>query len=177
MRTSRVFKRSCTKEIAHAVDLARSHRLTARRSIAPFVVARGTLFPAASPSPPGRAKLGARRSVPLYDGLKSVLAVHPEAVDYYPDQHPVAGLGRRDGFGSVVQQGEGCWGHVQTAICTFMICVVRRPPNSMLPAYRSGSLPKSWPGREGHVARIIRRYVDRNAATQAVIRQLNRQRT
>jgi len=30
---------------------------------------------------------------------------------------------------------------------------------------------------EGHVAKIIRRYVDRSAATKAIIRQLNERRT
>ncbi len=167
-------KRSCTKEIAHAVDLAAATGLRLgdllRLSWSHVDTVSGSITITT-----GKSKTRREAIIPLYDGLKSVLAGIPKRSTTIL----TSTRGRpwtTNGFGSSFNKAKVAGGmsdsnlHFHdlrgTAATRFYVAGLSERVIAEIMAWE-----------EGHVARIIRRYVDRNAATQAVIRQLNRQRT
>ena len=165
-------KRTCTTEIAHAVDLAAPPAYGS----AIYCAFRGrTCGSDTITITTGKSKHRREAIIPLYDDLKSVLAGIPKRSTTIL----TSTRGRpwtTDGFGSSFNKAKIAGGmsdgnlHFHdlrgTAATRFYVAGLSERVIAEIMAWE-----------EGHVARIIRRYVDRNAATQAVIRQLNRQRT
>lgn len=165
-------KQSCPSEIAHAVDLADHTGLrlgdllrlcwTHIRADA-IVISTG--------------KSGHRREaiVPLYDALAAVL-------ERIPKRSPTvltnsrARPWTRNGFGSSFNKAKVAAG---LADCDLHFHDLRGTAATRF--YNAGLSERviaeimGW--EEEHVARIIRRYVDRTAATRAIIAQLNERRT
>jgi len=123
----------------------------------------------------GKSKHRREAIVPLYDGLKAVLASIPKrstTILTNSRQRPWT----RDGFGSSFNKAKIAAGmsdgHLHfhdlrgTAATRFYVAGLSERVIAEI---------MGW--EEEHVARIIRRYVDRTAATKAIIRQLNEKRT
>jgi integrase len=165
-------KQACTPEIAHAVDLA-SHtglRLGDLLRLSWSHVDADAIVIAT-----GKSKHRREAIVPLYDALRAVLASIPKCsttILTNSRQRPWT----RDGFGSSFNKAKIAAamndGHLHfhdlrgTAATRFYVAGL---PERVIAEIMG------W--EEEHVARIIRRYVDRAAATKAVIRQLNEKRT
>ena len=165
-------KQTCTAEIAHAVDLA-SHTGLRRGDLLRLAwshVGADAIVIGTSKSKQRREAI-----VPLYDGLKAVLVSIPKrstTILTNSRQRPWT----RNGFGSSFNKAKIAAGmsdgdlHFHdlrgTAATRFYVAGL---PERVIAEIMG------W--EEEHVARIIRRYVDRTAATKAIIRQLNEKRT
>ena len=165
-------KAATSIEVAHAVDLA-SHtglrlgdllRLSWSHVGADAIMIK-------------TGKSGRRREavIPLYDALRAVLAAIPKRATTVL----TTSRGRpwsRDGFGSSFNKAKIRAG---TADADLHFHDLRGTAATRF--YTSGLSERviaeimGW--EEAHVARIIRRYVDRSAATRAIIAQLNRNTT
>ena len=156
---------TCSAEIAHAVDLAAHTGLR----LGDLCACPGpTSATTRSSSRPARATSGARRSSPCMTGCGSPRRGSP-TIDR--DPHQQRGGRGRDGFGSGVRQGKTLrHGRPRPALSrpagNRRDPVLHRRPERRVIAEIMG-----W--EEEHVARIIRRYVGRSAATKALIHQLN----
>ena len=165
-------KQTCPAEIAHAVDLA-SHtglRLGDLLRLSWSHVGADAIVIAT-----GKSKHRREAIVPLYDGLKAVLASIPKrstTILTNSRQRPCT----RDGFGSSFNKAKIAAGMSEndlhfhdlrgTAATRFYVAGL---PERVIAEIMG------W--EEERVARIIRRYVGRAAATKAIIRQLNEKRT
>jgi len=168
----RIFSGRSNCATAHAVDLA-SHtglRLGDLLRLSWSHVGADAIVIAT-----GKSKHRREAIVPLYDGLKAVLASIPKrstTILTNSRQRPWT----RDGFGSSFNKAKIAAGmsdgdlHFHdlrgTAATRFYVAGL---PERVVAEIMG------W--EEDHVARIIRRYVDRTAATKAIIRQLNEKRT
>jgi integrase len=123
----------------------------------------------------GKSKHRREAMIPLYNDLEAVLARIPKLSTTILTN----GTGRpwsKAGFGSSFNKAKVAAGMADddlhfhdlrgTAATRFYVAGLSERVIAEIMAWE-----------EGHVARIIRRYVDRSAATQAIIRQLNRKRT
>jgi integrase len=164
------FKQTCTAEIAHAVDLAAytGLRLGDLLRLSWSHVGEDTITVKTG-------KSGHRREaiIPLYDALLVVLAGIPRrstTILTNSRRRPWT----RDGFGSSFNKAKIAAGMADlhfhdlrgTAATRFYVAGLSERVIAEI---------MGW--EEEHVARIIRRYVDRSAATKAIIRQLNETRT
>ena len=163
---------NCRAEIAWAVDLA-SHtglRLGDLLRLSWSHVGADAIVIAT-----GKSKHQREAMVPLYDGLKAVLASIPRrstTILTNSRHRPWT----RDGFGSSFNKAKIAAGMADgdlhfhdlrgTAATKFYIAGLSERVIAEI---------MGWD--EEHVTRIIRRYVDRAAATKAIIRQLNEKRT
>jgi integrase len=165
-------KQTCSAEIAHAVDLA-SHtglRLGDLLRLSWSHIGDDSIVIAT-----GKSKHRRQAIIPLYDALKNVLAGIPKRSTII-----LASSRNRpwtpDGFGSSFNKAKIGAGiedqdlHFHdlrgTAATRFYVAGL---PERVIAEIMG------W--NEEHVARILRRYVDRSAATRAIIRQLNEKRT
>jgi integrase len=165
-------KQSCPAEIAHAVDLA-AHtglRLGDLLRLSWSHVGEHTITVKTGKSGHLREAI-----IPLYDALQAVLVGIPKrstTILTNSRNRPWT----RDGFGSSFNKAKIAAGMTDadlhfhdlrgTAATRFYIAGL---PERVIAEIMG------W--EEEHVARIIRRYVDRTAATKAIIRQLNETRT
>jgi integrase len=165
-------KQSCSPEIGHAVDLA-AHtglRLGDLLRVSWSHVREDTIEIRTG-------KSGHRREaiIPLYDVLRGVLANIPKrstTILTSSRRRPW----KRDGFGASFNKAK-----IAAAMADANLHFHDLRGTAATRFYVAG-LPErviaeimGWD--EEHVARIIRRYVDRSAATKAIIRQLNEKRT
>jgi integrase len=166
-------KRPCPKEIIHAVDLA-SHSGLRRGDL--LRVSWSHVGEDAIELPTGKSKHQRQAIIPLYDELRAVLARIPKrATTILTNSH-----GRpwksEDSFGSAFNRAKIAAGvgdrdlHFHdlrgTACTRFYVAGLSERVIAEI---------MGW--EEEHVAKIIRRYVDRKAATRAIIKQLNERRT
>jgi integrase len=165
-------KKTCSPEIAHAVDLA-SHsglRLGDLLRVSWSHVKEHTIEITTSKSKHRREAI-----IPLYDALRNILAEIPKRSTTILTNS----RGRPwtpDGFGSLFIKVKNAAGLADrdlhfhdfrgTAATRFYVAGLSERVIAEI---------MGW--EEDHVARIIRRYVDRAAATKAIIRQLNENRT
>jgi integrase len=165
-------KQTCSAEITHAVDLA-SHtglRLGDLLRLSWSHIGDDSIVIAT-----GKSKYRRQAIIPLYDALKHVLAGIPKRATTI-----LASSRNRpwtpDRFGSSFNKakhdaglaGQNLHFHdlLGTAATRFYVAGLPKRVIAEIMAWN-----------EEHVARIIRRYVDRSAATRAIIRQLNEKRT
>jgi integrase len=167
-----LIRRACSVEIARAVDLA-AHtglRLGDLLRLSWTHIGSDAIIIAT-----GKSKHRREAIIPLYDDLKKVLTSIPKRSTTILTNSK----GRpwsKDGFGSSFNKAKIAAGMADddlhfhdlrgTAATRFYVAGLSERVISEILAWE-----------EGHVARIIRRYVDRSAATQAVIRLLNKKRT
>jgi integrase len=165
-------KQACTAEIVWAVDLA-SH--TGLRLGDLLRLSWSHVDADAIVITTGKSKHRREAIVPLYDGLKAVLASIPRrstSILTNSRRRPWT----RDGFGSSFNKAKITAGMADsnlhfhdlrgTAATKFYVAGLSERVIAEI---------MGW--EEEHVTRIIRRYVDRTAATKAIIRQLNEKRT
>ena len=165
-------KQTCSAEIARAVDIA-SHtglRLGDLLRLSWSHVGEEAIVIAT-----GKSNHRRQAIIPLYDALKRVLATVPKrsTTILTNSRHQPWTL---DGFGSSFNKAKITAGlagrdlHFHdlrgTAATRFYVAGL---PERVIAEIMG------W--EEGHVAQIIRRYVDRSAATRAIIRHLNERRT
>lgn len=165
-------KQTCAVEIAHAVDVA-AHtglRLSDLLRVSWSHVGSDEIVITTDKSKHRREAI-----IPMYDDLRAVLARIPRrstTILTNSKHRPWT----RDGFGSSFNKAKIAAGLADadlhfhdlrgTAATRFYVAGV--PERAI-----AGIM--GW--EEEHVAKIIRRYVDRSAATKAIIRQLNGRRT
>jgi integrase len=165
-------KQACAAEIVHAVDLA-SH--TGLRLGDLLRLSWSHVGTDAIVVTTGKSKHRREAIIPLYDALRDVLARIPKRATTILTNS----RGRpwsRDGFGSSFNKAKIAAGLADgnlhfhdlrgTAATRFYIAGLSERVIAEI---------MGW--EEEHVARIIRRYVDRTAATRAIIRKLNEKRT
>jgi integrase len=165
-------KQTCSSEIAQAVDIA-SH--TGLRLGDLLRLSWSHIGEEAIVIATGKSKHRREAIIPLYDDLKRILAAIPKrsTTVLTNSRHSPWTL---DGFGSSFNKAKinaGLTGrdlHFHdlrgTAATNFYIAGL---PERVIAEIMG------W--EEEHVARIIRRYVDRSAATRAIIQHLNERRT
>jgi len=165
-------KKSCSADIAHAVELAAHTGLRLgdliRLSWSHVHVDTITITT-------GKSKHRREAIIPLYDALRNILANIPRrsTVILTNSRHRPWTL---DGLGSSFNKAKIAAGIAErdlhfhdlrgTAATRFYIAGLSERVIAEIMAWE-----------EEHVARIIRRYVDRSAATKAMIAQLNERRT
>jgi integrase len=165
-------KATCSAEIAHAVDLD-SH--TGLRLGDLLRLSWSHVGDDAIVIMTGKSKHRRPATIPLYDDLRAVLAAIPKRSTTILTNSK----GRpwtRDGFGSSFNKAKIAAGMADadlhfhdlrgTAATRFYVANLSE---------RAIAGIMGW--EEEHVAKIIRRYVDRSAAIRAIIRQLNERRT
>jgi len=167
-------QRACTKELAHAVDLAATTGLRLgdllRLSWSHVDTAADAIIITT-----GKSKHRREAIIPLYGDLKKLLAAIPKrstTILTNSRHRPWT----KDGFGSSFNKAKACVGMTDadlhfhdlrgTAVTRFYVAGLSE---------REIAEVMGW--EEEHVGRIIRRYVGRNAATKAIIRLLNKPRT
>ena len=165
-------KLTCSVEIAQAVDIA-SHsglRLGDLLRLSWSHIGNDAIVIAT-----GKSKQRQQAIIPLYDGLKHILAAIPKrsTTILTNSRHLPWTL---DGFGSSFNKAKAKAGLANrdlhfhdlrgTAATHFYVAGL---PERVIAEIMG------W--EEEHVARIIRRYVDRSAATRAIIQHLNERRT
>jgi integrase len=165
-------KATCSVEIAHAIDLA-AH--TGLRLGDLLRLSWSHVGPNAIVVTTGKSKHRCEAIIPLYDDLKSVLAAIPKRSTTILT-NTKARPWTRDGFGSSFNKAKIVAGmsdanlHFHdlrgTAATRFYVADISERVIAEIMAWE-----------EEHVARIIRRYVDRTAATRAILQQLNKKRT
>ena len=120
----------------------------------------------------GKSRHRREAIIPLYDALRDVLAEHSEAVDDNSDQAVDIVHGRRTDSEQLFNKAK-----IAAGIADRDLHFHDLRGTAATRFYTSGLSERviaeimGW--EENHVARIIRRYVDRAAATRAVIAQLN----
>jgi integrase len=162
-------KKTCSTEIAHAVDLA-SHtglRLGDLLRLSWSHVGEDTITIAT-----GKSRQYREAIIPLYDALRNVLASIPKR------STTVLTNSRRrpwttDGFGSSFNKAK-----IDADLANSDLHFHDLRGTAATRFYTAGLSERviaeimGW--EEEHVARIIRRYVGRSAATKAIIKQLNK---
>jgi integrase len=165
-------KKTCSAEVAHAVDLA-AHtglRLGDLLRLSWSHVGDNAITIAT-----GKSKQRRQAIIPLYDGLRDVLSSIPKR------SPTILTNGRRrpwqpNGFGTAFNRAKIAASmndrdlHFHdlrgTAATMFYVAGLSERVIAEIMAWE-----------EEHVAKIVRRYVDRSAATRAIIKQLNERRT
>jgi len=165
-------KQTCPAEIAHAVDLA-AH--TGLRLGDLLRLSWSHVGDDAITIATGKSKRRRQAIIPLYDALRHVLAAipkHSTTILTNSRHRPWS----RDGFGSSFNKAK-----IKAGLADRDLHFHDLRGTAATRFYVAG-LPErviaeimGW--EEEHVARIIRRYVDRSAATRAIIRHLNERRT
>jgi integrase len=165
-------KRISAPEIAHAVDLAAHTGLRlgdllqlSWSHVGADVITIST----------GKSKHRRQAIIPLYDGLRKVLAEIPRrstVILTNSRRRPWT----RDGFGSSFNKAKIAAGFASRDLHFHDL------RGTAATRFYTAGLPEriiaeimGW--EEEHVGRIMRRYVDRSAATKAIIKQLNERRT
>jgi integrase len=165
-------KKTCSPDIAHAVDLA-AH--TGLRLGDLLRLSWSHVGEDAITITTGKSKHRRTAIIPLYDDLQRVLASIPKRSTTI-----LTNVRRRpwnaNGFGTAINRAKIAAGlndrdlHFHdlrgTAVTKFYTANVPERVIAEIMAWE-----------EEHVSKIIRRYVDRSAATKALIRQLNEKRT
>ena len=165
-------KATCSPDIAHAVDLA-AH--TGLRLGDLLRLSWAHVGDDAIIITTGKSKHRREAIIPLYDDLKKVLAAIPKrstTILTNSKHRPWS----KDGFGSSFNKAKIVAGMTDADLHFHDL------RGTAATRFYTAGLPErviaeimGW--EEDYVARIIRRYVDRGAATRAIIRQLNRKRT
>jgi integrase len=164
-------KRTCSTEVAHAVDLA-AHtglRLGDLIRLSWSHIGDDAIVFATSKSRQRREAI-----IPVYDALRSVLANIPKRSTTILTNSK-ARPWTRDGFGSSFNKAKIAAGIVDRDLHFHDLrgTAATRFYNAGL-SNRVIAEIMGW--EEDHVERIIRRYVDRTAATRAIIAKLNERR-
>jgi integrase len=162
-------KATCSAEIANAVDLA-AH--TGLRLGDLLRLSWSHVGPDAIVITTGKSKHRREAIIPLYDDLKSVLTAIPKRSTTILTNSK-ARPWTKDGFGSSFNKAKVAAGmndgnlhfHDLRGTAATRFYVARIPERAIAEIM-------GW--EEEHIARIIRRYVARTAATQALIQQLNK---
>jgi integrase len=162
----------CANDIGHAVDLA-SH--TGLRLSDLLFLSWSHVGDDAITIATGKSRHRREAVVPLYDALRDVLSRIPKR------STTILTNGRHrpwtaNGFGTAFRRAKIAAGMLDrdlhfhdlrgTACTRFYVAGLSERVIAEI---------MGW--EEGHVAKIIRRYVDRSAATKAIIKQLNERRT
>jgi integrase len=165
-------KQTCPVEIAQAVDLAAHTGLRlgdllrlSWSHVGEDIITTKT------------GKSGHRREaiIPIYDSLRNVLANIPRRATTIltnSRHHPW----RRDGFGSSFNKAKIAAGMTDTDL-HFHDLRGTAATRFYVAGLSERVIAEIMGWEEEHVTRIIRRYVDRSAATKEIIRQLNKTRT
>lgn len=164
-------KATCSAEIAYAVDLAAQ---TGLRQGDLLRLSWSHIGDDAIVMPTGKSKGRRVAWVPLYGGLIEVLALIPRRSTTVLTN----GYGApwtRDGFGSSFNKAKIAAGMQESNLHFHDLrgTAATRFYTANIPQRAIAEI-QGW--EEEHVARIMRRYVGRSAATQAIIRQLNETR-
>jgi integrase len=165
-------KRVCTAEIWHAVDLA-AH--TGLRIGDLLRLSWSHVGADAIVITTGKSKRRREAIIPLYDDLKKVL-------DRIPKRATTILTNSRhrpwttDGFGSSFNKAKAAAG-LADANLHFHDLRGTAATRFYVAGLQERVIAEIMGWEEEHVARIIRRYVDRHAATKAIIHRLNEPRT
>jgi integrase len=165
-------KQTCTAEIAHAVDLAAHTGLRLGNLLR---LSWSHLSDDEIVITTGKSKYRREVVIPLYDALRAVLARVPRrspTILTNSKHRPWT----RDGFGSSFNKAKIAAGtdgtdlhfHDLRGTAATRFCIAHLSERAI-----AGIV--GW--EEERVSKIIRRYVDRSAATKAIIRQLNERGT
>jgi integrase len=165
-------KATCSPEIARAIDLAAHTGLCLGDLLR---LSWAHIGDDAIIITTGKSKHRREVIIPLYDDLITVLAIIPKrsTIILTNSKHRPWS---KDGFGSSFNKAKIVAGMKQVDLHFHDL-----RGTAATRFYTAGLSERviaeimGW--EEGYVARIIRRYVDRSAATRAIIRQLNKQRT
>jgi integrase len=161
-------KRTCTPEIAHAVDLA-AH--TGLRLGDLLRLSWSHLRDDCIVIPTGKSKYRRDAWIPLYEDLRTLLASIPKrsTVILTNSRHRPW---TRDGFGSSFNKAKVAAGLADRDLHFHDLrgTAATRFYTARLPERVIAEI-MGW--EEEYVSRIIRRYVDRSAATKAIIHQIN----
>jgi integrase len=160
-------KKACSAEVVHAVDLAAA---TGLRRGDLLRLSWSHVGSDAIVITTGKSKHRREAIIPLYDGLRDVLARIPKRSTTILTNSK----GRpwtNDGFGTMFNNAKTDAGIGDLHFHDLRGTAATRFYVAGLPERVIAEI-MAW--EEEHVARIIRRYVDRAAATKAIIRQLNK---
>ena len=164
-------KATCSAEIAHAVDLA-AH--TGLRQGDLLRLSWSHVGDDAIVIPTGKSRGRREAIVPLYDALLDVLKRTPKrSTTVLTNSHGVPWT--RDGFGSSFHKAKIAAG-VQDSNLHFHDLRGTAATRFYTMGLSERVIAEIMGWEEGHVARIMRRYVGRAAATQAIIRRINEAR-
>jgi integrase len=165
-------KATCSPEIAHAVDLA-AH--TGLRLGDLLRLSWAHIGDDAIIITTGKSKHRREAIIPLYDDLKTVLAAIPKrsTIILTNSKHRPWS---KDGFGSSFNKAKVIAG-MKDADLHFHDLRGTAATRFYIAKLQERDIAEIMGWEEAYVARIIRRYVERGAATRAIIRQLNKQRT
>lgn len=161
-------KQSCSPEVAQAVDLA-SH--TGLRISDLLRLSWNHVGEDAIALTTGKSRHRREAIIPLYDTLRDILAGIPKrstTILTNSRSHPWT----RDGFNSTFHKAK-----IKAGLADSNLHFHDLRGTAATRFYVAGLSERviaeimGW--KEEHVARIIRRYVDRSAATKAIIKQLN----
>ena len=165
-------KKTCSAEIAHAVDLAATPGCASATSCG---LSWSHVGEDAIVITTGKSKHRREAIIPLYDELTGRAGEYPEALDHDPDQQPAASMDsgrlrqlrstRRRSTPGIADRDLHFHDLRGTAATKFYIAGLSERVIAEI---------MGW--EEEYVAKIIRRYVGRSAATKAIIAQLNGQR-
>ncbi len=164
-------KAVCSPEIGHAVDLA-AH--TGLRQGDLLRLSWSHIGDDAIVIPTGKSRGRREAWVPLYDGLREVLAQIPRrSTTVLTNSYGAPWT--RDGFGSSFHKSKIAAGMRGSNLHFHDL------RGTAATRFYTANIPQrviaeimGW--EEDHVSRIMRRYVGRSAATQAIIRQMNETR-
>jgi integrase len=165
-------KAACSAEIAHAVDLA-AHtglRLGDLLRLSWPHVGRDAIVITT-----GKSKHRRQALIPLYDDLKNVLAAIPKRSTTILTNSK-ARPWTKDGFGSSFNKAKVAAG-MRDANLHFHDLRGTAATRFYVAGISERAIAEIMGWEEEHIARIIRRYVGRAAATQALIQQLNKRGT
>jgi len=164
-------KATCSAEIAHAVDLA-AH--TGLRQGDLLRLSWSHIGDDAIVIPTGKSSGRREAWVPLYDGLLEVLALIPRRSTTVLT-NSYGSPWTRDGFGSSFNKAKVAAGMQDKNLHFHDLrgTAATRFYTAHIPQRAIAEI-MGW--EEDHVERIMRRYVGRSAATQAIIRQINEAR-
>jgi integrase len=160
-------KKVCSAEVAHAIDLAAA---TGLRRGDLLRLAWSHVGDDAISITTGKSQHRRAAIIPLYDGLRDVLARIPKRSTTILTNSK----GRpwtNDGFGTMFNNAKRAAGVAHLHFHDLRGTAATRFYTAGLPERVIAEI-MGW--EESSVAKIIRKYVDRSAATKAIIRQLNK---
>jgi integrase len=165
-------KATCSAEIAHAIDLA-AH--TGLRLGDLLRLSWSHVGPDAIVMTTGKSKHCREAIIPLYDGLKNALTAIPKRSTTILTNSK-ARPWTKNGFGSSFNKAKIAAG-MRDANLHFHDLRGTAATRFYVAGLSERVIAEIMAWEEEHVARIIRRYVDRTAATRDILRELNKKRT
>jgi integrase len=165
-------KMTCSEEVAHAIDLA---SYTGLRLGDLLRLSWSHVGHDAIVITTGKSKHRREAIIPLYDDLKNALAAIPKRSTTILTNSK-ARPWTKDGFGSSFNKAKIA-ASMSDANLHFHDLRGTAATRFYVAGIPERVIAEIMAWEEEHVARIIRRYVDRTAATRAILRHLNEKRT